>query len=211
MAFLGEYAGIYNVLKSKVASALKGQAVAAEQKWAEEQFEAPKREYYFIDKPLGSVTMVTYDNLNDLIDLYNEIDTSSFAYIENGKRYTVPHEQVQDAVNKMAEQFMKEPVMVNIRVPSEVGEIIIRGEVPAVTETMPAGPPVPYPTAKDQEAEQVKEAVKQAEQTLLPSPASVLSAQETKPITAGIGTIPTIGIIALLGLGLRTMMQKRRK
>jgi len=35
--------------------------------------------------------------------------------------------------------------------------------------------------------------------------------QEAKPITAGIGTIPTIGIVALLGFSLKTMMQKGRK
>jgi hypothetical protein len=37
------------------------------------------------------------------------------------------------------------------------------------------------------------------------------AASDIKPLSAGIGTVGTIGIIALLGLSLRTMMQKRRK
>lgn len=56
----------------------------------------------------------------------------------------------------------------------------------------------------------VKEKIAEA-QAAKEEVASSAQALAQTPIAAGMGTVGTIGIIALLGLSLRTMMQKRRK
>lgn len=55
----------------------------------------------------------------------------------------------------------------------------------------------------------VREEISKSQEQQASTQGPVMSDQ--KPITAGVGTVPMIGIIALLGLSLRTMMQKRRK
>jgi len=63
-------------------------------------------------------------------------------------------------------------------------------------------------TVVDMIKEQMAESQAKAEAEKLQAQAQ---ATQAAPIAAGMGTVGTIGIIALLGLSLRTMMQKRRK